>query len=181
MNELQARHNVERVRALLDAGANPSHPFNQPIGIACRRNAYAVLPMLVEAGADISHVVDSDRHDDWRWSFPLPEAAGNASLECVLWLLKEGVNPQERNTSGNNALGCVAMCRTSLASHEVALALLEAGIDPLNKNLQGQMAIDISDEVADPHTYALIRRYTEHAILARQTPGNLPNPAKYRL
>jgi ankyrin repeat protein len=182
INELQAWQNAERVSMFLKAGANASYPFNQPIGIACKRNSHTLLPLLVEAGADISHVFDPDRNDDWRWSFPLPESANNASLECVKWLLEAGANIQERNESGNNALGCVAMCRTSPYSNAVAQVLLDAGIDPLNINLQGKMALDIVDEMADPQTYALIKRYTEHAALTAQTSNQpLPSPAKYRL
>lgn len=181
INELQARASTERVQAILDAGANASYPFNSPIDIACGRDVDHLLPLLVKHGASISHNRNPDRNDDWRWSYPLHSAAAVAGHKAVRWLLSAGADPNELDDGGNNPLARVASCRTSPHTVQVAQLLLDAGTDPLHKNRSGERAADIVQEAADPKMHALIHQYTQHALLALETPTLSLSPPKHRL
>ena len=92
--------NVNRVKTLLQQGANPSHPmywrkhwWNQqkrgwpgrysPLHTACQRGHLEIVKLLIQAGANV------DEGDDNFKSTPLHTACGRGQKEVAVDLIRE--------------------------------------------------------------------------------------------
>lgn len=141
---------VERLRLLLDAGANPNEPcwMGQCLLYeAAGRGNLEMVNLLLERGADPNGQVERD--DDMH---PLVAAAGSGSLECVKAIAAAGVSIQKY---GHSAL-------TSSANADIARFLLSQGAPLDGKSPWG---MDILDSVFEGERLDVARVLIENGVV----------------
>lgn len=143
---------VDRLRLLLDAGANPNETADNgrsAVGEACSVGDPKRLALLIERGGS----VQPSKRDTMAIGVPLFQAASSGSAECVRLVLAQGF-PADHEQGGKTALH-------DAAGEEVAQVLLDAGAIPRS----GAFGFDPIDEAFEHGEYnvalVLLRRLTE--------------------
>lgn len=92
---------VEMIRALLDARAEPNWPNSKkltPLHVAARNGQSAAVVALLAGGAL------PDPVEDENWSTPLHSAAERGSVDALQALLSHGAKPGATDVRGETAL-----------------------------------------------------------------------------
>lgn len=141
--------NVEHLRVLLDAGADPNaqgHGIHYlgttPLMAAGRFGHVPAMELLIARGATV------DEGDDLGWT-PLIVAAGARDPEVVRVLLDHGADPRKKTDSGHTAL----MAAANVGDMPTLRLLLAAGGDAAARDDQRRTAAD----------WAVLGRQTEAA------------------
>ncbi len=130
-------HQPELVNAYADDGF-------QPLGLACFFGHFETAEYLVKAGA----MVNSPSRNGLNVT-PLQSAAAGGHLEIVQMLLKNGANPNVRETGGFTPLHAAS----ENGDVEMIHALILAGADLHAKSADGRLPLDLAQ--ANSHTDAV--------------------------
>jgi ankyrin repeat protein len=128
---------VERLRLILDAGANPNEASDNgrtAVVEACGIGDADRLRLLIERGASVGPTKEGKK---WSFAIPLFEAAEAGNAECVRLILDQGF-PANTLCQGESALDVAG-------SVEAAQVLWDAGCRPTN----GRFGFDSVDNALD--------------------------------
>ena len=130
--------NLERVRAVLEAGAQPAD-LTRALILASSEGHVEVMKALLEAGA-------APGGTDPNGNTSLHHAAHNNQVEAVRLLLESGVGVNQKGALASTPLH-LALVRTDgdvRDRSEVIAVLLAAGADPNVRNEQGLVPLDMA-------------------------------------
>ncbi|MEW6028810.1 MAG: ankyrin repeat domain-containing protein [Chloroflexota bacterium] len=130
-------HQPELVNAYADDGF-------QPLGLACFFGQFETAEYLIKAGA----MVNSPSRNGLNVT-PLQSAAAGGHLEIVQLLLKNGANPNVRETGGFTPLHAAS----ENGDVEMIHALILAGADLHAKSADGRLPLDLAQ--ANDHKEAI--------------------------
>lgn len=184
IDEAIARGDVDDVKRHLqrDAASARGRPDAKlsPLHQAILRRQVKIVPLLLEAGADVQapdsaartplHLAvergdaeivrellrrkaDPARRDRIGWT-PLHHAAAKNRLEIATLLLDSGMNPNLLSELGGTALHEAA----AAGSMEIVKLLLARGVDASIRSKPGVTALDLSREYKHPDVAALLER-----------------------
>jgi ankyrin repeat protein len=140
--------NLDVVRALLDAGANPDTPDaddNGSLEAASLEGHESVVRLLLDRGADPNW---ADPHE---FRTPLMAAAARGHAGVIRLLVACGARVDESDDYGETALCCAA----SAGRVDAVRALLEAGADPCK---QGEIGTPVEVAQGGPPEVAELLR-----------------------
>jgi len=129
---------VERVRNALDRGADPNwkyspHKYDRPtpLVLACFSGNLEIIKLLVESGADPFVTFPTSRNLLW---VVLGGGGGPSQIECMEYLIDQGVDPNGKDREGRTALH-----RASMSGYSDALKTLIAKGGNVNvQNREGE-------------------------------------------
>ncbi len=184
LEEAIARGDVEDVKRHLQR--NPAAARGQPdaklspLHQAILRRQVKIVPLLLEAGADVqapdsaartplhlavergdapivrallARKADPTRGDRAGWT-PLHLAAAKNRVEIAGLLLETGLNPNQLSQLGGTALHEAA----AAGSLEIVKLLLARGVDPTIRSKQNVTALDLAREYKHPEVAAFLEK-----------------------
>ncbi len=149
---------LKTINELVDLGAdvNEVDPYGlTPIYKAFCSGNKELVDYLMAKGADIKHSSDGDGFPGCYWY-----ALSENLTDWIIWFLKNGIDPNQVNHEGDNALNILlASSNYSVDTHRI---LLQAGCSPETKSRSGANALDYLQSLGIAELNELYSKYSKN-------------------